>query len=153
MSLLSTRTAYAAARIANVQASVLSSGAYRAAATSLFSTHAVRQQIWAEATQATVDSRLSSSHPSASKVALIDFKADWCGPCHMLSPVLESVVNRAGSEADLLVVDVDKEPQLAQKYEVRAMPTVIAVAGGKEVGRFVGAMGEAKVVDFIKQFQ
>ncbi|CAD6891441.1 unnamed protein product [Tilletia controversa] len=115
-----------------------------------FSTHSSLRQIWADASETDVQSRLDTAHPAADKVLLIDFSATWCPPCKMLSPILESVVNRQGSEADLLVVDVDKEPGLASKYKVRAMPTVLALRRGEEVSRFVGAQGEAQVVQFIK---
>ncbi|KAE8216162.1 hypothetical protein CF327_g642 [Tilletia walkeri] len=122
----------------------------RRTAAASFSSHATLRQIWADASEKDVQSRLDTAHPAADKLFLIDFSATWCPPCKMLSPILESVVNRKGSEADLLVVDVDKEPGLASMFKVRAMPTVVAVRGGKEVSRFVGAQGDPQVVQFIQ---
>ncbi|KAL9939264.1 hypothetical protein V8E36_002077 [Tilletia maclaganii] len=121
-----------------------------ASASRSFSSAPARGQIWTDASAAQVQERLGSSHPAADKLVLLDFAAEWCGPCRILSPTLESLVNKPGTEADLLVVDVDREPSLAQKYGVRAMPTVVAVRNGQEVSRFVGLQPEAKIVAFIK---
>ncbi|KAK0535187.1 hypothetical protein OC834_001611 [Tilletia horrida] len=114
-----------------------------------FSTCSVQQQIWADASADVVAKRLDVGHADAEKVVLLDFTATWCPPCHMLAPHLKSVVNRKGT--DLLVVDVDKEPELSQRFKVRAMPTVVAYRRGQEVSRFVGAQSEAQVEQFVDQ--
>ena len=72
------------------------------------------------------------------KPVLIDFFATWCGPCRMLAPIIEEI---AEERADTLVVgkvDVDEEPELANRFGVSSIPTVVLVENGREVDRFVG---------------
>jgi thioredoxin 1 len=79
---------------------------------------------------------------------LVDFYADWCGPCRMLSPVLEEVA----SEQDVKVVkvNVDANQGLAEKYGVMSIPTVYYFVNGKEAGKFIGARGKNEVLQMIK---
>lgn len=77
---------------------------------------------------------------------LVDFYATWCGPCKLLSPVLDKVSN----EIEVVKVDVDKNRDLAQRYGVMSIPCLILFEGGKEIKRNVGFMPEGKLKDFIK---
>ncbi|KAJ7632842.1 thioredoxin [Roridomyces roridus] len=92
------------------------------------------------------------------RVVLVDFYAEWCGPCHALSPILRKLTDerqtKSGSPLDLVTIDVDAEEgsQLSQKYSVRALPTVVAFRGGKELGKFVGALNEGGVANFLDKF-
>jgi len=74
----------------------------------------------------------------------VDFYAEWCGPWKQLSPHLERLTSTPaetqGQEVDLVTVDTDAEPDLAQKYQIRSLPTVTAFKGGKPIGHFVGAI-------------
>jgi putative thioredoxin len=70
---------------------------------------------------------------------LVDFWADWCGPCHALAPVLEQAVERHGGEVVLARVDVDQNQRLAMAFQVQGIPAVKAFAGGRLVDEFVGA--------------
>ncbi len=78
-----------------------------------------------------------------------DFWAEWCQPCHILSPVLEKVTEEAGGAFELVKIDVDANQQLAQQYGVQGIPTVIAFRDGDEVARFTGALPEPAVNDWI----
>ncbi|KAI0086389.1 thioredoxin-like protein, partial [Irpex rosettiformis] len=88
---------------------------------------------------------------------LVDFYADWCGPCKMLSPILEKVTNEAnlvtgtGKKVDLVTVDIDQQVELAQEFRVRSVPMVVAFRDGAPVSQFVGSIPEPRVRDFIKQ--
>lgn len=96
------------------------------------------------------------------KPLLVDFYADWCGPCKMLSPILHKLVTTpalvGGKDVDLVTVDVDHHVETAQKYgvgsarspQIRAMPTVLAFKEGKLVTSFVGVLPEAKLRQFIE---
>jgi len=86
---------------------------------------------------------------------LVDFYADWCSPCKLLSPVLEKltsdpeVKSGSGRPLDLVTVDTDAQFDLGQKFQVRSLPTVIAFKDGKPVDKFVGALNEVGVRDFL----
>lgn len=93
-------------------------------------------------------------NPANEKAVLVDFYADWCNPCKMISPILkkltsdETVKTGSGRSLDLVTVDTDSEFDLATKYKVRSLPTVIAFKDGQKVDQFIGAMNE----DCIRQF-
>jgi thioredoxin 1 len=69
---------------------------------------------------------------------VVDFFAEWCGPCKMLSPILESLAPEFEGKLEIVKVDIDSEPELAQKYGVSSIPTIVALKGGAEVDRMVG---------------
>ena len=70
--------------------------------------------------------------------ALVDFWADWCGPCKMLAPVIEELAERYDGEVKVCKVDVDASPELAMRFGVMSIPTVIAFRDGDETGRRIG---------------
>ena len=81
---------------------------------------------------------------------LVDFWADWCGPCHALAPVLERAVERQGGEVVLARVDVDQNQRLAAAFQVQGIPAVKAFAGGRLVDEFVGAQPAQVVERFVE---
>jgi thioredoxin len=80
---------------------------------------------------------------------VVDFWADWCGPCHMLAPVLEEAVKEREGKVDLAKVDVDQNQGLAQRYDVRGIPAVKAFKNGRLVSEFVGAQPKQAVAAFL----
>ena len=76
----------------------------------------------------------------ASGVSMVDFWASWCGPCKMLSPVIEGISAKYEGKALVGKVNVDDEPDLAMRFGVMSIPTVIFFKDGKEIERKVGAM-------------
>src|SRR5215218_4332927 len=70
---------------------------------------------------------------------LVDFWAEWCGPCHAVSPVLERIADERSSELKLVKVNIDEEPALAQRYGVASIPTMILFKSGEPAAAAIGA--------------
>jgi putative thioredoxin len=81
---------------------------------------------------------------------VIDFWAEWCGPCKQLSPILEKLAVEGGGSWVLAKVDVDANPRLAQMFRVQGIPMVYAVAGGQPVDAFTGVMPEAQLRQWLQ---
>lgn len=71
---------------------------------------------------------------------LVDFWASWCGPCKMMSPVVEQIAEEMGPNAKVCKVNIDEQPELARQYNVMSIPTFLLFKDGKEVNRTIGAM-------------
>ena len=80
---------------------------------------------------------------------IVDFWAEWCGPCKTLGPTLERLTTEAGGAVELAKIDVDQNQELAQQFGVQSIPTVIAFRDGKPVNQFTGALPETQVRDFM----
>lgn len=69
---------------------------------------------------------------------MVDFYADWCGPCRMLAPVVDEVAGARAGRALVVKLDTDRSPEISERYGIRGIPTLIAFRGGREIGRHVG---------------
>jgi thioredoxin 1 len=86
-----------------------------------------------------------------SKPVLVDFFAEWCGPCKVQAPVLKEVKTDIGDSIRILKIDVDKSPAIAQQYQVSSIPTLILFRNGQPIWRQTGVASKQQLVNVIKQ--
>ncbi len=92
------------------------------------------------------DSIINGSQP-----VLVDFHATWCGPCHTQAPILKEVSADMKGKARIIKIDVDKNQPLAQKYQVRSIPTLILFKNGASVWRQAGVATKDQLLDIISK--
>ena len=86
---------------------------------------------------------------NSDKKVLVDFYATWCGPCKIISPIIEEVA-KENPEVKFVKVDIDANQKLAEKYEVVYIPTLVVIENGKEITKSVGAISKEEILNLIK---
>ncbi len=86
---------------------------------------------------------------NSDKPVLIDFFATWCGPCKTLGPILKEVKDTLGERISIIKIDVDKNQELASKYQVRGVPTMILYQSGKQLWRQSGVLSKDDIIKTI----
>lgn len=84
------------------------------------------------------------------KPVLVDFHAEWCGPCKMMSPILKDVKNTLGESISIIKIDVDKNQALAAKYQVRGVPTLVLFKNGKQLWRQSGVVQKNDLISILQ---
>ncbi|MCK0146658.1 thioredoxin [Arenibacter sp. F26102] len=82
---------------------------------------------------------------------LVDFHADWCGPCKMLAPILKEVKDEMGNALKIVKIDVDKNQSLASTYQVKGVPTMLLFKNGKQVWRQSGVLQKNDIISVVRQ--
>ena len=95
------------------------------------------------------DSCFDSDVLQAEGPVLVDFWAEWCGPCKMIAPVLEELASEYGEKLKICKMDVDANPETAPKYGIRGIPTLILFNNGDVAGTKVGALSKSQLSEFI----
>lgn len=84
------------------------------------------------------------------EVVLVDFWATWCGPCQMISPIIEQIADEFAPKMPVVKIDIDQNRELAEEYKIMSIPTVILFKNGKETTRLIGAKSSAEYISEIK---
>lgn len=95
--------------------------------------------------------RMDVLEASLRKVVLVDFWAPWCGPCKQLAPVIERLVAATGGKVQLVKMNIDVEPDIADQLGIKSIPAVVAFQRGRPVDGFVGALPESQIKGFLER--
>jgi thioredoxin 1 len=88
---------------------------------------------------------------AGSQPVLVDFSASWCGPCKAMAPALDSFADSRRNGLTVLKVDIDDVPNVASRYSVRSVPTLMLFKDGKQIAQQAGMMGEAQLARFVDE--
>lgn len=84
---------------------------------------------------------------NSDKVCLVDFYADWCGPCKMMSPIIEEIADGLGDKVKVGKVNSDENMELAEKYQIMSIPTIMIIKNGQIVKTFVGVTAKEEIIN------
>jgi len=103
------------------------------------------------ATKNVTDENFEKEVLKADKPALVDFWAEWCGPCKQLSPILEEISNEMSDQVFIVKHNIDEQPNMPAKYGVRGIPTMLLFKGGELKATKVGSTTKSNIVSWIKE--
>ena len=86
------------------------------------------------------------------KPVIVDYWAEWCAPCRMVAPVLEEIAQEHGDKLDIVKVNIDENPEIAQRYGIMQIPTLGVFSGGEVVKQIIGAKPKAALLNDLSEF-
>jgi thioredoxin 1 len=106
----------------------------------------------AEGISTLTDSTFDEEIGAATEAVIVDFWAEWCGPCKMIAPILEEIANEHEGKVRIAKLNVDDNPDAARRFDVMSIPTLIVFQDGKPVKRMVGAKGKGQLLQELAEF-
>ena len=102
------------------------------------------------ATRSVTDQSFATDVLGADKPVLVDFWAEWCGPCRMIAPALEDIAGEIGDKVDIVKLNIDENPETPGHYGVRGIPTMVLFKNGKPVAQKVGAAPRSQIQQWLE---
>jgi thioredoxin 1 len=98
------------------------------------------------------DSTFDESVGSSDTAVVVDFWAEWCGPCKMIAPALEEIASEQSGRITIAKLNVDDNPETARRFDVMSIPTLLVFQNGEPVKRLVGAKGKGQLLQDLSEF-
>ena len=99
------------------------------------------------------DANFQETVLDSDKLTVVDFWAEWCGPCRMITPIIEDVAKEYDGSVNVGKVNVDHNGDVSMKYQVRSIPTILLIKNGEIVDKHVGTISKAKLVEKIEAYK
>ena len=106
----------------------------------------------AEGISTLTDSTFDEEIGAASEAVVVDFWAEWCGPCKMITPILEEIASEHAGKVKIAKLNVDDNPNVTRRFEVMSIPTLIVFQDGQPVRRMIGAKGKGQLLQELSDF-